>query len=155
MTYVPPTELETQFVAHLAEMSKDVQWEYERWLETPSGECSDDSYCQKCAEIQRWINRHQKNQFTRISGWDDSTAAADSPKWCERCGVLLWHALTDYGWEEELECWRTGHVFPVSASDAAIMHNALTCGGAYEGDRAKWWPLLEPIARQILTNRTT
>jgi heterodisulfide reductase subunit C len=139
--HVPATSLELRFIGWLLERSKDVKWAYERWLETPSGECYEGVYCTACAGIQRYVERHNRTGFTRVGGWDDDESS-DQPYHCERCDTLLHHCPTEHMIEEETE-WLS-RAESLSDDDAAILHNLMTCGGEYEYDRGKWWLLVEP-----------
>ncbi len=142
---------ESDFLAWIAERGTGVRWAYGRWLEDPQGNMDEGSYCPDCAVIQRYVERHNKTRYTRISGWDESQSQ-DSPTWCERCGVLLHHSPTEYMIEEEWSFWVDPHR-ELDATDFAILHNLMTCGGLYEMQRDKWWPVLEPHAKRMMQNK--
>lgn len=147
-TYTEPAALELAFVAWLETQSASVEWRYERCLFDNNRDYDDRDFCATCVEVQRYVERHKKTGLTRIDGWDEAHES-DSPKWCERCGVLLWHSLTEDGANNEIKGWLDNLDADVSAQDAAIMHNFLDGNGEYSGyTRAKWWPIIEPIARR-------
>ena len=141
------TNTERRFLDWLAARAAGVEWKYGRWLETHRGGFSEFSYCEECAEIQRHVERHKKTGFSNISGWDD-WPASDSPMRCDRCGALLYHSATECMLKAEVQEGLAGD--KMLPEDAAILHHAMTCGGEYEGDREKWWPLIEPHARRLM-----
>lgn len=146
--YTEPSELETEFVAWLAESSKNVRWEYMRWLENSDGDCDENDYCPKCAEIQRYVERHKNTGYTRIIGWNESIEE-DSQRRCARCDVLLHISPTEYMIDDEIEYLATCSEMHVE--DAAQFHNWLTHNGNYNGfNRHKYWPLIEPHAKRLL-----
>ena len=146
-TEVAIADIEAQFIQWLAVRADGVKWKYQRWLETSDGAVDLDAYCPECASIQRYVERHNKTGFTRISGWDE-WYQEDGPQWCARCGVLLYHSLTAYGLG--LEIAGGEDTDGMSPEDAAIMHHAMTCGGEYESDRENLWPLIEPHAKRLM-----
>lgn len=142
------SDMEYEFVAWLLDRSRDVRWAYGRWLETYTGDCGDDDYCTECVIVQRYVERHQKTGYTRISGWNE-LQSQDGPRWCGRCDVLLYHSPTEHMIEEEMGSWADPHHEP-SVTDCAILYNLMTCGGLYQMDRSKWWPLLEPHVERLM-----
>jgi len=102
-------------------------------------------FCVDCVQIQYYVNRHKKNGFTDIDGWDEYFPS-DSPHWCARCHVLLCHSLTEWGVNQEIDGLE--HPGAMSAGDAAIVHNFLDGIGDYQRD--KHWPLIEPHAMRLM-----
>jgi len=150
--YIPPTETETRFVEWLAKLSRGVEWKYMRWLLDNDGGLFETNnggdFCYDCVEIQKFVNRHERNGFTQIDGWNESFPS-DSPRWCERCGILLCHSLTEYGISEEIGgLSEPGRMLP---GDAAIIHNFLDGIGDYQRD--KHWPLIEPHAIRLMSGK--
>jgi hypothetical protein len=104
-------------------MSKK-EMKYGRWLETKKIRNSlDGDWCVDC------IDKAAKKHNADIDGWNDYPEQ-DSPRWCEACGALLTHSLTEYGVELELDICNTGDTekearerMPVSGESATILHN--------------------------------
>lgn len=146
--YTEASELEEEFVAWLAELSKGVRWEYMRTLFDNEKNYMDEDYCPKCVEIQRYVEKHNKTGYTNIDGWDESQEA-DAERRCARCDVLLHISPTEYMIGDEIEYLSTCD--EISEDFAAQMHNWLTHNGNYSGfNRHKFWPLIEPHAKRLL-----
>ncbi len=93
-------------------MSKK-EMKYGRWLTTKDTNNSlDGDWCVDC--IEKAAKRHNAD----IDGWDDYPEQ-DGPRWCEDCGALLTHSLTEYGVDSELEACGC----PAIGEDAQILHN--------------------------------
>lgn len=81
----------------------------EHWLEFDGTEMSLEdfgvdaatSFCRPCSQkfIESQEAEHQSS-FTTCGGY---ATEHDSAPFCEDCGVMLYHTLTDYGIEQELE----------------------------------------------------
>lgn len=97
-----------------ATVSKGVRWEFPRWLDDPeTRQHSDESYCPDCAA------KEAEKTGWDVDGWDESMSA-DGPEWCDECGVLLHHSLSEYG----IECELMNPVLTaVSGESAAILAN--------------------------------
>lgn len=147
--YVPPSETEQSFVAWLRVRSAGVETKYMRWLVDPDGdewEGGGSNLCLPCAQIQRFKNRHDKNGYTWISGWDEYVTE-DCPQWCVRCGSLLCVSLSRYGVEQEID--GMSQPGPLSPTDAAIYLEFLDGIGDY--NRKIHWPLIEPHAIRLMS----
>lgn len=69
---------------------------FSRWIELPDGSEPDGDWCVDCV---RGVARKQK---ARVCGWNDCHESDHAPS-CEKCGHLLYHSLTRYGIETELD----------------------------------------------------
>lgn len=114
-----------------ADASKGIRWEYERCLRDDDGNYDESDFCPECADkiigTKSWKDRfgqtHKTFNATMIDGWDESHES-DTVKWCERCGVLLHHSLTQYGVERELLLEGGAEpCCPVRGQDASILQN--------------------------------
>ena len=90
-----------------------------RWLETSKRESIEGDWCVKC------VDKAAKKLKATIDGWDDYPES-DSPRWCEECGTLITHSLTEYGVNREL-CLEDRNDnrehYPCCPQDAKIMEN--------------------------------
>lgn len=143
--YVPPVEIELKFLKFCRDKSAEIKWEYEAWLETHYGDCSDDSYCFQCANKQKYVERNKKTGFTSVCRFVESPES-DHVKVCARCGCMLHHSLTRYGIENEIEFLSQQSV--LDAYTAAIWCNLLDGIGDYK--RSKDWPLIEKHAIRLM-----
>lgn len=147
---VSPPEKETWLVEALGAIADTSTWKYERWLyDAARGEDHEGMYCVDCVVIQRYVERHNKTGCTSIDGWNE-WVESDGYRFCDRCGCVLWHSLTGYGVENEMEYLATEGDPLGSVVDVTLTHHMLTCGGEYEFNRKNWWPVLEPLCDKLI-----
>lgn len=103
---------------------------------------SGDTYCDRCIAAA-----HKKHGGEVIA---EHMPEVDSPRWCETCGSLLEHTLTDYGVDEELGIGCNPEddmnwVSPVSGGDARILA-ALAWNQQYDKENRHRWGRIARIA---------
>lgn len=58
----------------------------------------------------------------------DLSGGEDGQRWCEQCGVILDHPLTNWGIVEELSAIASIKDEPLSAGEALTVYNSMCCG---------------------------
>ncbi len=100
------------------------EMKYGRWLEDrKTGYTIEGDWCVDC------IKKAAKKEKGEIDGWDDYPES-DSVRWCDSCGALIAHSLTQYGVNVELGLDESGWTeaearerFARSGDDAEIIAN--------------------------------
>lgn len=136
------SDLCKQIADLLEERAKKVKPEWMCWIHNHEQD-EDGDYCPECIE-----KLAAEKGLDADGGWEDYFES-DSPRYCDTCGVLLYHSLTRHGVVDALAAFAEDGIN--ADTSAWVLHNLVD--GIGDLDEEEDTPLLRKILKKLKAER--